>query len=58
MNHNLAHKAFRLRGLALQLERGQLDAEFAAAEVPIADMREAVVHRIRQLADAIGNPET
>lgn len=42
-----------LRGLAAQFERGELDQEFAEAQVPIADMRETVVQRIRQLADTL-----
>ena len=53
MNHNRTFLTNRLRGLALQFERGQLDAEFTAAEVPISDMRSTVAERIRQLADAI-----
>ena len=53
MNNDDAHKAVRLRNLALLFDRGELDKEFAAAEVPIADMRETVARRIRQLAEAI-----
>lgn len=53
MNHDRAFTSNRLLGLALQFERGELDAEFAAAEVSIADLRSLVADRIRQLADAV-----
>lgn len=53
MNHDRIGKANRLRSMALRFERGELDAEFAEAQVPIADMRETVVQRIRQLADTL-----
>ena len=51
MNHNRTFAGNRLRGLALQLERGQLDHEFAESGVPVAERRELIVRRIRQLAD-------
>lgn len=57
MNHDLAFTRNRLLGLALQFERGEMDREFAAAEMPVAEMRAAVVQRIRQLADAIEGAE-
>ena len=53
MSHDATHKVGRLRNLALLFERGELDREFAAADVSIADMRETVARRIRQLAEAI-----
>lgn len=53
MNHDRTFVSNRLRGLADQFESGILDHEFAAAQVPIADIREATVRRIRELADAI-----
>lgn len=53
MNHELAAKVIRLKNLALQYERGDLDAEFAAAKAPVADMRATVVQRLRELADAL-----
>ena len=58
MNHDRAFTRNRLAGLALLFERGELDKEFAAAEVPIADMRAVVVQRIRELADSIGGAES
>lgn len=57
MSHDRTFVAIRLRNLALQFERGEHDAEFAAAEAPISDMRETVVERIRALADAIAGAE-
>lgn len=51
MNHDAAFTRNRLLGLALQLERGQLDHEFAESEAPIAERRELIVRRIRELAD-------
>lgn len=53
MNHNRTFACNRLRGLALLFERGELDAGFTAAELPIAAIRESVVRRIRELADVI-----
>jgi hypothetical protein len=51
MTHNMAHKAFKLRGLALRVENGAADAEFAATNLP--DLREAVACQLRELADAV-----
>lgn len=53
MNHDDAFRAARLRGLALQLERGEHDAELLS----IAARRVLIVTRIRQLADAIERGE-
>lgn len=53
MNHNAEFRRNRLLGLALAFERGELDKEFAAAEVSISDLRSTVAQRIRELADAI-----
>jgi hypothetical protein len=56
MSLDLAHKVARLRGMALQFERGEMDAEFAAAieaGVDVVPLREAMVTRCRQLADEI-----
>ena len=57
MNHNRAFTCTKLRNLALQFERGALDMEFAEAQVPITALREVVVQRIRELADAIGSDD-
>lgn len=56
MNHDREHKIARLRGLALQFARGEMDREFTAAieaGVDIALLREAVVERCRWLADEL-----
>lgn len=54
MNHDRLHKAARLRGLAMQLERRQLDADLAEAEVTVNDnLRAVAVERIRMLADVL-----
>jgi hypothetical protein len=53
VNHDRTFANNRLRGLADQLERGELDYEFATAEVPIAAIREAAVRYIRQTADSL-----
>lgn len=53
MNHDDAFCRNRLLGLALLIERGQVDREFAESDVPIADRRALIVKRIRELADAI-----
>ena len=57
MNHERAAKATSLRNLATQYERGDLDANFAAAEAPIADMRATVARRLREVADVIESPD-
>ena len=57
MNRERAAKATSLRNLALQYERGELDADFAAAEAPIADLRATVARRLREAAGAIESPE-
>lgn len=57
MSHDRIFAGNRLRGLALLFERGQLDAEFAAADAPLDGMREAVVRRIRELAGVIEGGE-
>jgi len=56
VDHDLSFKITRLRNMALQFERGEMDAEFTAAieaGVDVATLREAVVSRCRQLADEI-----
>lgn len=45
------HKAFRLRSLSLQVERGIADDELAATALP--DLREAVASQLRELAAAL-----
>lgn len=50
MNHDFIHKANRLRGLALQIERGEVDRDFAESAVPIAERRDLIVQRMRDLA--------
>lgn len=60
MNHDRAHQLARLRGLVLQAERGELDKDFTAAVeagCDVAPLREAMIRRIRQLADAIESGE-
>lgn len=53
MNHDHLHKAARLYGLALQLERGELDKEFAASDVPLVVRKELIAARVRRLADLL-----
>ena len=52
MNHDRAHKVFRLRGLAAQFERGELDGEFAEAGLRIVKP-ELIAEQIRRLAAEI-----
>lgn len=58
MNHDCTFARNRLAGLALQLERGQLDHEFADSEVPIAERRALIVRRVRELGDKIGRGDS
>jgi hypothetical protein len=56
MSHDREHKIGRLRGIALQFERGEMDGEFAVAikaGVDIAPLRKAAVERCRWLADEL-----
>lgn len=53
-SHDREFRRNRLRGLALQIERGQVDGEFAECDAPISPLSRALmVKRIRELADTI-----
>jgi recombinational DNA repair ATPase RecF len=50
MSHDPAFAANKLRGAALAIERGDLDAELAEIGVSIAPRRAEYVRRVRELA--------
>jgi hypothetical protein len=56
MNHDREFCSNRLRGLALQFERKEMDQEFTAAieaGVDVRPLRETMIRRLRELADAL-----
>jgi hypothetical protein len=60
MNHDREFTINRLRSLALQFERGEMDGEFTAAIEAgddIAPLREAMIVRCNQLVDEIEGRE-
>jgi len=57
MNHDRTFAQNRLRGIAEQAARGDLDPIFADADPPLAAcLRAMLAQRARQLADALDKP--